>query len=154
MNDIPKTPLKLSLTTLLAIVLVVAILVVGGVYLYGRDQESTNQNNNTVLNQNANTGVNQNVNGGTSANQNANVAANNNSAVPDGWQTYTNEEYGYSFSYPSDWSQSYVYESNDSQASYEKPLHYSIVTSADETIRLLLGVERVNERGTTYYRTG
>lgn len=52
---------------------------------------------------NTNTGINANTTANTNSQINTNAVVNTNTDTAD-WQTYTNEEYGFNFKYPKEWS--------------------------------------------------
>lgn len=58
---------------------------------------------NTNVSINTNSEVNGNLEVNTNSVSNTNLEVNTNSFPTSDWQTYTNEEYGFSFSYPEDW---------------------------------------------------
>ncbi len=159
-ENINQSSPKGNKTGLIILILAAVIVIAGGLWyaLAGTDENTNNENNtNTVANENANTNVNTNTAANTNAetNSNTNTATNTNSSVDTSdWLTYTNEEYGFSFKYPQDWKQEYIFENDSTKTVYEKPLQYSLITSADGNYELVLGVKRTNDKGTIYYRTG
>lgn len=89
-----------KVTIIVTSVLIAAIILVGGYFLFFQEKNDTNANNaNTVsaTNQNVNT-----TNANLAANANANSVSNTNIDTSD-WLTYEDEEYGFSFTHPSDW---------------------------------------------------
>ncbi|MFA5135398.1 MAG: hypothetical protein WC505_06470 [Patescibacteria group bacterium] len=91
----------MSKPTILVSILIAAIILAGGYFLFFQDNEGDNTNNaNTVAaNQNMNA---TNVNTATNDNENTNVNALTSDIDTSDWLTYENEEYGYSVKYPSD----------------------------------------------------
>lgn len=172
MNDQAQTPQNASKTGMwVGILVVIAIIVAGAWYFLGQEDDTNTNNANTTVNSVANansstdTVASENVNGVVNTNEmmientneatNTNTSSNTNAGVDTSdWDTYSNADYGYTLHYPQDWIHSFVYEDGDPNAPYEEPLHYSSITSADNHVRLLLGIERTGDIGTTYYRTG
>lgn len=88
-QDQPQ-PTNNSTNPFLWIILVIVILVIAGYGVYAYMTGNTNTNT-------ANTVVTTNQNTNTASNINANIDTSD-------WQVYTNEKYGFSFRYPSDWT--------------------------------------------------
>jgi len=101
----------------LILVIIIILLGVGAYFLFFQEETNTNNSNttlntNTVVNENTNTVANSNTNidtntnstanTNTAINSNTNTATNTNIDIS-GWKTYTDEEYGFSFSYPNGW---------------------------------------------------
>lgn len=123
MNYFNEKPSGISQIAILAIVLVLAVILAGGVYLYMQNQGNTNGNANTntavnlnmanenlniTTNLNTNTLANLDVNSVVNQNFNvnavtkSNVSANTNVNTVD-WKTYQDDEFGFSFQYPKEW---------------------------------------------------
>ncbi|MFA6271981.1 MAG: hypothetical protein WC693_02615 [Patescibacteria group bacterium] len=86
---------------LIVLISVVIFLIAGALwYAFGKENENTNNANTTqVGNENTNTVLNTNANTNTAVNSNTNSAVDTSD-----WLTYTNEEYGFEFKYPRDFS--------------------------------------------------
>lgn len=117
-----SSPRGIAALPTLGIVLLVAILIAGAVYLATRDQGNTNtvvttnttnttgSNLNTVL-ENRNTPPVSNLNALTNTNSspNANAASNaNTNTLPAGWQEYVDSTYGFSLAFPPEWDGYFV----------------------------------------------
>lgn len=103
----------------LSIVAVIVVLGVLGIYFFVKPEKNANKNTNAVLintnvnkNKNANTNLNVNATVNTNTTINTNTAVNTNTTVntntatdeTTGWNTYSNDNWGFSFKYPKEWS--------------------------------------------------
>ena len=98
--------LKKNSKVIIIITVVIVVLVGGAIYLLSRKTETAEEIVNSVAIVNETINTNDNLNN-QSVNLNTNQALNQNtnhivSATAD-WLTYTNEEFGYSVKYPTDW---------------------------------------------------
>ncbi|MFA5135396.1 MAG: hypothetical protein WC505_06460 [Patescibacteria group bacterium] len=92
----------MSKTTLIVSVLIAAIILAGGYFLFFQDNEgNTNTTNIVATNENVNTATN--INTDANSNENTNTATLSDIDTSD-WLTYENEEHGYSIKIPSEWT--------------------------------------------------
>ena len=106
-NQPPQNPNQMSKpTALIVIIVIIIILGIGGYFLFTQEQ-GTNTNNTNITTTNTNQAVNTNTTSNTNlvTNANTNTVTNttaNTNIDTSGWKTYENEEWGYSFQYPTD----------------------------------------------------
>jgi hypothetical protein len=95
------TPKKGNKTGLVISILAIIIIIAGALWYSLSGTNNNTSNANSVVNENVNVVTNENTN----VNVNTNSSTNTNSAVDTGdWKIYANEEYGFSFKYPSEWN--------------------------------------------------
>ncbi len=140
---------KLTQTLLAAIiVLVIALLGVGGYFFFATGQEGEDTNATAVINTAVNENVNQMVN--TNTVSNANEAENVNFEVDtSNWLTYTNTEYSYTMQYPSDWTVEEVFNDGEPKdyENWESPLRSVEFFSPNQQYVLIVGIKSVEDPG-------
>jgi len=102
-----QQPTKMSSITAWIILIVIIIILGVGAYFFLNQEEETNTNIN--ITKNTNSVVNRNVNSVANINTavNTNTVSNTNTiADTTNWQTYENEEWGFSIKHPFDWTDS------------------------------------------------
>lgn len=111
-----KQPKGISQIAILAIVLVLAAILAGGVYWYSQNQENMNGNGNTntvanvnTANENLNIATNLNTNTSANRNTNSDIVNNNlnttfNNTNVNEQVTYRNSQYGFQLAYPTSWN--------------------------------------------------
>jgi len=102
-NQPQPTNQSKSTTWIILVIVVITILGVGAYYLFIQEEGINANNANTTANVNTAGNTNVNVVVNTNTTPNTNTIANTNTNVDiSGWKTYENEEWGYSFQYPTD----------------------------------------------------
>lgn len=143
----------------IVVIALIALILVGAAWWYESQDEDTesNANINTSIETNVNTQINANLNTNTNLNttiiENTNTVAEEDSGCPV-WPTYINTEYEWTMQYPCDWTYEEFGEETGDDLFIEYPYRYTVFTSPTEEHRLLIGIMKAGDSGSTITRTG